>query len=446
LAYFARSFPLFNGTILGEGYHTQRQLSDPDGDVTFSASYTPWGDTLETHGAGNFTFGYLGGVMDTATGLLYMGSGQYYDPATGRFLNRSANPDSANPYVPWGGGPTGALLAPLALLSLIYGRKKKRGTLDTVVILVVLGVGLSMSLAACGGTTTQTVGNATVTITPTPTANGAQSATVTVTVPPPAGSPVGTPTIICTATASPTVTPTPTPTLLPPPTNPTEAQMQTYIASFGITLVGNWTGLWLTNLWEALFTHIGYLNLRTWMADGKPTFALGGAAICLVHQTSCYSGLTNGTIVTFLHTGNAHNPVINMLHEMGHLMDNIWHDYFSTHLRKTEFKTPNGEFLAGWNGTDYTSLPRASVYSDALISSTAGGDDAWQQLGAAAYDYTCKAEDGTFYTCWPENEDWADIFANAMVNDGNIDRSSDLGNQMYAFFQEMEDHVLRGAP
>ena len=87
--------------------------------------------------------------MDTSTGLLYMGSGQYYDPHTGRFLSRNAKPDQTNPYVPWGGNPTGALFTPLALLSLVYSRKKKRGTLDTIIILVVLGVVLGMSLSAC---------------------------------------------------------------------------------------------------------------------------------------------------------------------------------------------------------------------------------------------------------------------------------------------------------
>jgi len=35
------------------------------------------GDTLETYGTGNFTYGYFGGVMDAATGLLYVGYGQY---------------------------------------------------------------------------------------------------------------------------------------------------------------------------------------------------------------------------------------------------------------------------------------------------------------------------------------------------------------------------------
>jgi hypothetical protein len=53
-------------------------LTDASGAVTFAARYTPWGDTLETYGTGNFAFGYYGGVMDAATGLLYVGNGQYY--------------------------------------------------------------------------------------------------------------------------------------------------------------------------------------------------------------------------------------------------------------------------------------------------------------------------------------------------------------------------------
>ncbi len=54
---------------------------------------------MSVSGAGNFTYGYFGGVMDSATGVLYVGIGRYYDPTTGRFLNRNLNPGSANPYV-----------------------------------------------------------------------------------------------------------------------------------------------------------------------------------------------------------------------------------------------------------------------------------------------------------------------------------------------------------
>jgi hypothetical protein len=59
---------------LPDGTNTPRQLTDINAELTLWTRYTPWGDTLETDGTGNFTFGYFGGVLDAATGLLYMGS------------------------------------------------------------------------------------------------------------------------------------------------------------------------------------------------------------------------------------------------------------------------------------------------------------------------------------------------------------------------------------
>lgn len=56
---------------LPDGTNTPRQLTDNSGDITLTSRYTPWGDTLDTYGTGNFSFGYLGGVLDATTGLLY---------------------------------------------------------------------------------------------------------------------------------------------------------------------------------------------------------------------------------------------------------------------------------------------------------------------------------------------------------------------------------------
>lgn len=70
--------------------------------------------------AGSLAWGYFGGLADAATGLIYMGDEQYYDPSTGRFLTRQ--PVRLNPYVPWGGDPAGALLGPLTLLVLLHKR------------------------------------------------------------------------------------------------------------------------------------------------------------------------------------------------------------------------------------------------------------------------------------------------------------------------------------
>jgi hypothetical protein len=86
-------------------------------------------------------------------------------------------------------------MAPLALLSLLYSRKKKRGKLDAFIILLVLGIALSLSLTSCGQ--------------------------VTVTAMPTAGTPA--PTYIIQVTASGTTSTyiaTPNGTPIPPPTLP----------------------------------------------------------------------------------------------------------------------------------------------------------------------------------------------------------------------------------
>ena len=132
---------------LPDGTNTPRQLSDLSGEITLAARYTPWGDTLDTFGASGFTFGYLGGVLDASTGLLYVGNGQYYDPSTGRFLTRDVYPNSPNPYVPW--NPIGTILGPLAVLSLFYGRKKQKSKWDTLIILTLLGISMGIGVVAC---------------------------------------------------------------------------------------------------------------------------------------------------------------------------------------------------------------------------------------------------------------------------------------------------------
>jgi len=68
----------------------------------------------------------------------------------------------------------------------------------------------------------------------------------------------------------------------------------------------------------------------------KPVLSLSKGAlsrteiksVCLL-QSHCFGGLTSGNTITFTATGPV-NPVINMLHEIGHLVDNIWNDYFTT--------------------------------------------------------------------------------------------------------------------
>ena len=163
---------------LPDGTNTPRQLTNANGEVTFAASYTPWGDTLAVSGTGNpstgsgqaFTFGYFGGVMDAATGLLYVGNGQYYDPATGRFLTRNARPDQSNPYVPWRADASALLIAPLVLLSLIYSRKRgKRTRWDSLLVMVVIMASISLSVTACNPPPTIDIPGGKATLTEDPT-------------------------------------------------------------------------------------------------------------------------------------------------------------------------------------------------------------------------------------------------------------------------------------
>ncbi len=86
--------------------------------------------------------------MDAATGLIYVGNGQYYDPATGRFLSRGVYPGSPNPYVPWQGDPLGMIVGPLALLAMIRG-KRKAGRIDRILVVTIMLVGMATTITGC---------------------------------------------------------------------------------------------------------------------------------------------------------------------------------------------------------------------------------------------------------------------------------------------------------
>ncbi|MGP8337815.1 MAG: RHS repeat domain-containing protein, partial [Methanosarcinaceae archaeon] len=134
------------GYILQDGLGSTRQLATHEGEVVMSVAYTPWGDVLEYYGSGGIDFGYLGGKYDDTTGLIYMGGGQYYDPVTGRFLTRGAG---SNPYKPGAFDPAGMMIAPLALIGLVLGKKKKRGKWDSFIAVLAVCVVVGMSVSAC---------------------------------------------------------------------------------------------------------------------------------------------------------------------------------------------------------------------------------------------------------------------------------------------------------
>jgi YD repeat-containing protein len=190
---------------LPDGGNTQRQSTDGSGEVTFASRYTPWGDGLETYGTGNFEFGYFGGLMDEANGLLYVGNGQYYDPATGRFLTRDAK-SNTNPYVPF--DPTSALMGPLGLIAIFFGRKKKGNKWAVLLVILSFALITGVTLTGCGTSTTTQV-TAQVTATPTGTKvvvtgeDGNDLGTATL---PPTSTPIPTASYTCTIEPTPTLT------------------------------------------------------------------------------------------------------------------------------------------------------------------------------------------------------------------------------------------------
>jgi hypothetical protein len=135
--------------VLQDGLGSTRQLATHEGVIAMSVAYTPWGGVLAYYGSGGIDFGYLGGIYDENTGLIYLGGGQYYDPVTGRMLTRGAG--QGNPYKPGAFDPAGMMVAPLALIGLALGKKKKRGKWDSLLVLLVVGVVVGMSVSACGG-------------------------------------------------------------------------------------------------------------------------------------------------------------------------------------------------------------------------------------------------------------------------------------------------------
>lgn len=176
--------------VLTDGVNVPRQLTDMNGSITLSARYNPWGSPIETDGIGNLNASFIGNLLDMNTGLIYVGNGQYYDPATGRFLTRGVQPNSANPYVPW--NPIGAIVAPLGLASVYFSRRKgKPRGIDRLILFLFLLL-MFMNLACCNvGTSTQTT-------------------------PPPEPSPTPTPSPTPAPAPSPVTPPSPT----PGPTNP----------------------------------------------------------------------------------------------------------------------------------------------------------------------------------------------------------------------------------
>jgi YD repeat-containing protein len=229
---------------LPDGTDSVRQLAGMDGQVTLTRRFSPWGELLEQDGGGDFAWGYFGGLLDAATGLIYVGGGQYYDPVTGRFLTRQG-PGRDNPYVPWGRDPLGALLGPVALLIFLHRRRRKPGRYDQILVGLVLLLAVGAGLAACGdGGGPSAPGPS-----PLPPTQPPGASTPTYTAPPQTGTPVGTPAgspgpsptvTLCTPTGTKTVTPTNTRTLAPSPTTTLPPTIGPVPTKGGVANVPHW--------------------------------------------------------------------------------------------------------------------------------------------------------------------------------------------------------------
>jgi hypothetical protein len=191
------------------------------------------------------------------------------------------------------------------------------------------------------------------------------------------------------------------------------------LESLGIFVIkeNQWPSQLLADLDEALFNVIGEDSLRLWLNQRPVTLVFGGAGTLDVGH---YYGLTSGSKITFSARGTT-NPVINILHEFGHLVDNLWDDFFTENLERVTFRR-NGTFSGGWNGGVYLGLKSDFVRSKVLKQARVGGGDAWQQRGGVAH--------------W---EDWADIFSNAMLK--NIKAENEVGEQILDFVAGREAHV-----
>lgn len=108
--------------------------------------------------------------------------------------------------------------------------------------------------------------------------------------------------------------------------------MDEILADLGITLIGTWPSALRANFDDALFNRIGVEKLKLWFKDLPVSFRFGGSEKLAVGS---YYGLTSGSKITFFANQNT-NPVINILHECGHVVDNLWDDFFTNNLKGVE--------------------------------------------------------------------------------------------------------------
>ncbi|MFH2102920.1 MAG: RHS repeat-associated core domain-containing protein, partial [Chloroflexota bacterium] len=87
----------------GDALGSVRQMTDVNGAVTYTAAYSPYGETLGSQGAAATPYGFTGEWSDPS-GLVYLRA-RYFSPAQGRFTTRDTwegNPSQPLTYNLWG--------------------------------------------------------------------------------------------------------------------------------------------------------------------------------------------------------------------------------------------------------------------------------------------------------------------------------------------------------
>jgi RHS repeat-associated protein len=83
--------------FLGDALGSVRQLTDTAGEVTYAASYDPYGVVTQTGGVGQSAYGYTGEQQD-ASGTVYLRA-RYYNVNDGRFLTKDPSGAERNLYL-----------------------------------------------------------------------------------------------------------------------------------------------------------------------------------------------------------------------------------------------------------------------------------------------------------------------------------------------------------
>ncbi len=80
-----------SGYFLTDTLGSVRQMTDEEGEVTLTQSYTPYGEVLESVGTASTVYAFTGEDYDSLTGLVYLRA-RYYDSTDGRFVSKDIWP------------------------------------------------------------------------------------------------------------------------------------------------------------------------------------------------------------------------------------------------------------------------------------------------------------------------------------------------------------------